>query len=259
MDKKERCQSTKRLIVTFLGTSGALSGEKRDNTYLVFKRSKIVILVDCGGSPVQKLSKVGIDFTKIACIIITHGHVDHLYGLPSLLHSMVMWKRKIPLKIYCPLGIKGQIESLIGIFSLSKKSGFEIDIRGISLAREEFYVHDGLRLYSIPAIHNTPAIGIEIHYDDKKIIYSGDTAPNEALMEVSRRCDLLIHECNFFNKGTADHTNLSDIKMIITKTMPKRVILVHFGYMEDFSEWKEVLEEYSGNVLLADDFMEIEI
>ena len=47
--------------------------------------------------------------------------------------------------------------------------------------------------------------------------------------------------------------------MIIAKAMPKKVVLVHFNPLEDFSNWREVVGDYSKNVQLAYDLMEIEV
>ena len=46
----------------FLGTSGAVPGPDRDTTSIVFEESSAPpLLVDCGGSPAQKLMRAGVD------------------------------------------------------------------------------------------------------------------------------------------------------------------------------------------------------
>ena len=73
----------------FLGTSGALASLRRDSTALVFVGHDDVVLVDCGGSPLQKLLLAAVDPRHLALVIITHLHPDHAYGLPSLVQSLV--------------------------------------------------------------------------------------------------------------------------------------------------------------------------
>lgn len=214
--------------------------------------------MDCAGSPVHRLSLAGIDTDKITAVVITHGHTDHLYGLPSLLHGMVMQKRIFPLEIYCPPGIKRQIEGLMDVFSLPRKTDFRINIEEIP-SSEEFCVRSGLRLQSLSAFHNTQAMGIAFFYDNKKVVYSGDTSPGEELIRIAEKCDVLIHECNYFDRSSKDHTSLLDIRRIVSQAKPRRVILVHFDTLEDFSRWKEVLGGSGDNIQLGYDFMEIEV
>ena len=43
----------------FLGSSGAIPGRDRDTTSILFVAGDDAVLVDCGGSPAQKLMLAG--------------------------------------------------------------------------------------------------------------------------------------------------------------------------------------------------------
>jgi ribonuclease BN (tRNA processing enzyme) len=45
---------------TFLGSSGAVPARERDTTSIVFVGDGDAVLVDCGGSPMQKLLLAGV-------------------------------------------------------------------------------------------------------------------------------------------------------------------------------------------------------
>jgi ribonuclease Z len=64
----------------FLGTSGAVPSLGRDNTSLVFVSEAGAVLLDCGGSPIQKLLLAAVDPMALDRVIITHLHVDHSTG-----------------------------------------------------------------------------------------------------------------------------------------------------------------------------------
>jgi len=78
-----------------------------DNTALAFYADDEVVLVDCSGSPYQKILKAGLDPMKVSALIVTHGtwttstaavagpqpgagrpaNTLHLYALPETMQS----------------------------------------------------------------------------------------------------------------------------------------------------------------------------
>ena len=65
----------------FLGTNGSMQGDE-GNTSLLFKGSRGTVLVDasCGlGRAVA---------ADVDAVVLTHEHIDHVYGLPSLIHQL---------------------------------------------------------------------------------------------------------------------------------------------------------------------------
>src|SRR5512141_407849 len=83
-----------------LGTGAALSDAHRENTYLVVQGEQTSILVDCAGSPIQRLLKARVPLDSIDHVILTHHHPDHIHGLPVLLLDLWLAKRKKTLHIY---------------------------------------------------------------------------------------------------------------------------------------------------------------
>jgi len=61
----------------FLGTSGSVPSAVRDTTSIVVVVPEGALLIDCGGSPVQKLRRAGVDPQALVSVVITHIHPDH--------------------------------------------------------------------------------------------------------------------------------------------------------------------------------------
>ena len=81
----------------FLGTGGAAATEERDNTALLLHHERSLVLVDCPGSVTRKIKTLGLDPRRVRAIQVTHVHPDHIYGLPSFVHSLMLADLRIPL------------------------------------------------------------------------------------------------------------------------------------------------------------------
>ena len=106
--------------ITFLGTASSIPSKDRDNTSFLLTHKKENILIDCPGSTAQKLLKIGIPFTKVRQLIITHHHIDHIYGLVSLIHTQGFINTN-PITIYTNYPCIKLIKQLVKIFRLGRK------------------------------------------------------------------------------------------------------------------------------------------
>ena len=76
--------------IVFLGTSGYIPTPERDNASFLLRTGATAVLVDCPGSPLRKLASAGVDPLDVGEVFITHVHPDHVYGLPSLVHGLML-------------------------------------------------------------------------------------------------------------------------------------------------------------------------
>src|SRR5215813_4150007 len=86
----------------FLGTAAALPVADRDNTALaiVGHTPASGLLIDCGGNIWSSLQRADIGPDTIGDLFITHAHIDHIGGLPSLIESFRLGGRQTPLHIW---------------------------------------------------------------------------------------------------------------------------------------------------------------
>jgi len=78
--------TTRAARVYALGAAAAVTSAERDNTSVLFVLDGSPILIEFPGSINQKLERIGFNLFDVRRTIVTHTHVDHLYGLPSFLH-----------------------------------------------------------------------------------------------------------------------------------------------------------------------------
>jgi len=91
---------------------------------------------------------------KLDAVFITHLHGDHFLGLAGLVQTLSLMDRKEKLDVYCPAGMKGRIESYLGIpfFTLM----FEVKVHeleaGDELRRDGYCIKTGEVDHPVPAL-----------------------------------------------------------------------------------------------------------
>ena len=254
--------------ITLLGTGGAVVDGKRDNVSLVFTSGDFHLLIECGGSAAHKLAKLGILYETVADIIITHTHLDHLYGLPGFIFSLGYRdvQRTTPLRIYCPEKAQAVIRALLDLFTLRAEFAFPIEIHAIPYLEGAFVLeNDQVVVTSTPVDHvpRIPTHGIKIssRASGKSVVYSSDTGPSEHLIRLAKQADILFHECC----GLAGHpipvihSNALQVGDIARKSAVKKLVLIHLDtILNDDPEAliAQVRQNFQGEVVVASDFDE---
>jgi len=99
----------------------------------------------------------------------------------------------------------------------------------------------------------------------RKIVYSGDTRPNKALIELAAGADVLIHEATFdddlLDRAQRDgHSTASQAAEIAASAKVVRLFLTHISSRYHSTEpLLEKAKKIFSTTLVAEDFMEVEI
>ncbi len=244
--------------IYFLGTGAAVATAKRDNTSIYFETDSWNLLVDCPGSVIYKFSLLSIDYTKLNGIFITHSHPDHLYGLPSVIHSLDPFD--IHPKVFIPKGIITEVKSLLKIFNLQNKT----EIISMDYKIDEY---ESIDFFSTN--HTPYSKGIKIFSENNIIIYTSDTGPIPECEKIFKNADYLIHDCyaparlkKVIPALDSTHTSAETLGKIAEKSKVKHLIPIHFSGEHDFeiSEIaKEIKKYYCGDVIIPEDLMMLKV
>lgn len=220
------------LNITFLGINGSVQDAKSPNTSLLVDNGQSFVLIDTSANLFYPVKK------DIDAVIITHEHIDHMYGLPSLLHQMWICKRQKPLLIICPEGIKDKVNYLIDGFALRQKKGiFDISIK----PAEDISIGE-LNFSFFKTMHTANSVGMMITNKENKVIYTCDTAPLEDLPKTMYNPQLLIHETNSLSKDRKpDHSSGIEAGTLANKIGAKKLIICHLPANK--STQKAILQE----------------
>lgn len=153
------------LTVTLLGTAATLPLPDRGLSAAVFTCQGRHILLDCGEGTQLALHRERISPMKIDLVALTHGHGDHVFGLPGLLQSMGTMERTQPLAIACPAGME---DILAAILTLADELPFPVQPltigqEGILLSTLNPRWPQGARLSAFPTQHRIPSQGYRLH------------------------------------------------------------------------------------------------
>jgi ribonuclease Z len=224
------------LSIFFAGTGGSAPTARRGLPALLVRRGGDRILFDCGeGTQRQLVSSIGL--TDLDEVYLTHFHADHWLGLPGMLKTFDLRGRERPLAIAGPPGLQtlmtlvirmgGRVGYEITVVELEAgdvvaRDGYRIvpvavEHRGLgfgyvlfedqrpgefdpAVARALGLVEgpefgrvqrgETIRGVSPEQVLGPPRAG-------RKLVFSGDTTPSEALRIAAHQADVLVHEATF--------------------------------------------------------------
>lgn len=229
--------------IVFLGTSRCLPTKQRDNSSIVFETDREAFLVDCSGKPYQKLLQSGIDPDKLSAVFITHSHVDHCYGIGSLLSSLHLSGRRRPLSVIALSPVMAVVHGLLELFGYPDSWAkvmplYPIEFREVDDSfgtaiheSEEFSVRGCRNGHVIPNLSSR--ITFKTH--GKEVVYTSDTsAPHEAVVRLATGADTLIHEVNFLAGDEAfakrdGHSTVGQAGEVARRAGVRRLVLIHHG------------------------------
>lgn len=239
-----------------LGSSASVPDAAHDTVSLVLHEPGLAILIECGGSPLHKLARVGINPEEIQALILTHQHADHVYGLPILIQGLWLDGRELPLPIYGPRQALALAGELLDLFGLAEREGmFPLQWHPIPLRTGRRVLEIGeLLITAAPVIHGeneTLALRLENQRTKRAIVYSADTEPSQVLGSLASGADILLHEATGDLPG---HSSPAQAAEVAREAGVEQLVLIHYPVRGvDLEAWRSGAAAFSGLVSLARD------
>lgn len=226
--------------LTFVGCGSAFSKQNyQTNALLEFDNGQ-KMLIDCGTTAAFGLRELGIDYTQIDAIYISHLHADHVGGLEEQGFCRFFDPRMNPPKLFIsryletPLwsntlsggmrSLQGQICDLSTYFDVvtgGKYGRFRhcgCDFQMVQVA----HIFDGFMMQpSFGLMWQTP--------DGKTVFFTADTQDNpRQMMDWYKQSDIIFHDCETligFESGV--HAHYNRLKQLPPE-IKKRMFLMHY-------------------------------
>lgn len=244
--------------VTILGSASAVPDENHENTHIMVQSGKRVILVDCPGSPIIRLQKMGIGADDLSDLILTHFHPDHVSGFAPLLMGLWLLGRKNSLTVYGNASTIDRAEKMLSLYGWEKWPDF-YPVMFVRVADQEFaplLESPEVRVFASPVEHLIPTIGLRFEFaaSEKIFAYSCDTQPSPVVVRLAKDADLLIHEATGSSVG---HTPPERAGEIAAEAGAKSLCLIH--YPPQLADPESLLSKagqaYHGPIQVAKDFL----
>ncbi len=229
-----------------------------------------------GKFPSMELKNIDIAF-------LTHIHSDHSGALSDLILTPWIMGRSKPLNLYGPKGLKDMSKNIIEayredinyrLYGSQPANGYGYTTNVTEITEDGIiYKDENVEVLAFKNDHGDfeNSYGFLFTTDDKKILFSGDTAVSKNLMRYGNDLDILVHEVysseTFVNKTKdwqiyhqAHHTSSIDVGYIANKLKPKKLVLSHILFWGATNEsiLKDVNVNFRGDVVIAEDLMIIE-
>jgi ribonuclease BN (tRNA processing enzyme) len=270
--------------VVMLGTGTPNADPERSGPAVAIVVNGSSYLVDAGPGIVRRAALAARDDSIPALtpphldrVFITHLHSDHTTGLPDLMLMPWVLERAKPLDVYGPAGTKRMVGLLEQAYSEdidirlhggepSNKTGYRANARDAQPG--VVYRDSNVTVTAFEVSHGTweHAYGYIFQTRDRKIVVSGDTRPNDAVVKACDGCDVLLHEVyssEFYKTRSpawqkyhaASHTSTLELGDIATRARPKLLVLYHqlFWGDTDAGLLAQVRSRYAGNVVSGRD------
>lgn len=252
--------------LTLLGSGAALSDATRENMYLVIEGKHGAILVDCAGSPVQRLLKARVPLDSVDHVILTHHHPDHLYGLPIFMMDLWLAGRKKVLHLYgLPETIRAT-QAMLDAFDWGEwhqHGFFPTEFHRLDIPNEGIgNVLDtpDFKITATRTVHFVPTIALRFvsPATKKTLVYSSDAEVSDAVVKIARGADILIHEATSVTEKTLGHSSAREAGQQATLAGVKQLVLVHLPPNGSVVKLRAAARrEFKGKIVVGSDFLKI--
>tara|TARA_B100001175_G_C19512698_1_gene644977 strand:- start:79 stop:1017 length:939 start_codon:yes stop_codon:yes gene_type:complete len=282
--------SETKLIILGSGTPNP-DPDRHGSGYAVVV-NKSAYIVDFGPGIVRRISAMSptwggaypsMELQNINTAFLTHIHSDHSGALADLILTPWIMGRDEPLNLYGPEGLKKMSEKITEAYrddinyrlygsQPANNLGFTTNV--VEIIKDGIiYKDNNVEVVAFKNAHGEfkNSFGFLFITDDKRILFSGDTAVSKNLIKYGKDLDILVHEVfsseTFINKSEdwqiyhqAHHTSSIDLGIIAHQLKPKKLILSHilFWGASEESLLTDVRKNFNGETIVAKDLMVIE-
>ena len=244
--------------LTTIGTGTAAPHPTRVAAAHLVETGDVRLLLDCGSGAVHRMAALGIAWSTITHVAITHFHADHITDLPMLLMGW-QWgqlpARTEPATLIGPVGTIALLERMAAVYGAWMLApSFPLTIVEITPSTP-ISLSECVSLRAQPVPHTLESIAYSLSDGETHLVYTGDTGEDEALALWATGCDLLLAECSLPDAmALREHLTPRQAGALASRARAKRLVLTHFyPPVEMIDIIAEVAERYAGPTVLATD------
>lgn len=232
---------------TIVGHWGGYPPKDGATSAYVLEKDDFVLVIDLGSGALARMQH-HYELMDIDAVILSHYHHDHMADIGVLQYAKIshfygQGNDKI-------LPIYGHQEDEEGFAKLTDDF-----TKGIAYQPNETLKIGPFEIEFLKTVHPVACYGMRVTDGEKSIVYTADTAYQDAWIPFSRDADLLITDCNFYqgqNAARAGHMTSDQGAKIAAGANVKQLVLSHLPQFGDLQQLKnEASQIYHGKITLA--------
>jgi ribonuclease BN (tRNA processing enzyme) len=219
--------------LTVLGCSSAPPHDAWPAAGYLIEWDTTAVLLDAGQGVVRRLQRL-MDPTHLSAVVVGHMHADHYLDLVGLRYLFPWGEAALdPLALHLPPGGRARMDALAT--AISERPGFF----DAAFDAREFEPDQPLRIgpFTIRFVrgrHYVPAWGVVVEAPDgRRLGYTGDTGPSDAVVEAMRGVDLLLIEAGLRLPSHDDpergHLTAEEAIDMAVRSEARATLLVHYA------------------------------
>ena len=280
--------------ITLLGTGGPRPDPNRLGPSTLVSVGSDNLIFDAGRGVAARLVQASVSITDYGYVFLTHLHFDHTGGLADLLFAAWNKARNKIIHVYGPMGTEKMVKHLFEAYERDiwyRLSETELTHEKLVDIRDMVKVHDvfpglvsegdGWRVTASDVDHGH---GIGLSRDEwaclayrvesrgKSVVISGDAVYSPSLIGIARDADMLVMCCYLSGSEIKDHDTELIARYVLNSSLEagkianeanvKQIALVHIREKspEQLKSMKEeISRDYSGEIIVGEDLLEIDL
>jgi ribonuclease BN (tRNA processing enzyme) len=218
--------------LTVIGCGPAQPQPDTPASGLLVESGDTAVLLDCGPGVMGRLAGLR-DPRSLSAVVIGHLHADHSLDLVALRY-LYPWAGGVsqPMRVAIPPGGTVRLTALTA--AISERPTFLAEAFELVEYDPAVPLRIGeLELRFVPARHYVPAWGVVVRDPaGARLLYSGDTGPNDDLAVAAAGADLLVCEATL---GLVDedgpdrgHLTADEAIALASAARPRATLLTHY-------------------------------
>ncbi|MBI3089354.1 MAG: MBL fold metallo-hydrolase [Candidatus Tectomicrobia bacterium] len=294
--------------VIILGSGGPLPDPERGGSAILISVAGRHYLFDCGQGATRQTVRANVDPAEVHTLFFSHLHFDHIADFPFFILSSWICNRGERPTVIGPRGTDAFVKHLFAggayaadiearlQFRRRQTNRYAIEPNVVECEPGVIFADGVVTVTAVYVEHIpreiSPCFALRLEAEGRALVFSGDTAPCEAVIKLAANADLLLHECTFpeqaieFRKsaaiGTWSHTSPIELGKIAAKAGVKSLVATHFAPWETTHPLvkrhlaphmpvdivgphlvdevvADIRQNYAGELRLAEDLMRIDL